>query len=47
MDFTKEDYLKICGQGDLKQVERLFNGMSRQNIESIKDSHDARLLLFI
>ena len=42
MNYSNEDCLRLCGQGDLKQVEGIFGRLNRQEIEAIKDSHQAR-----
>lgn len=42
MQVKNEDYLKVCGKGDINEVKELFSALNRQDIESIRDSHKAR-----
>ena len=42
MSLNNDDYLKLCSKGDIEQIRKLFKNLNRQQIESIRDNHQAR-----
>ena len=43
----KEELLKISALGDLKSIKENFDSLIKEDIESIKDLHKARLISYL
>ena len=37
-----EDYLNVCSNNDIKSVKEYFETLNKNEIESIRDEHNAR-----
>jgi hypothetical protein len=42
-----EDYLNACSNHDIKSIKEYFETLNKNEIESIRDVHNARYIIYI